>query len=109
MISVNTGLVRAVVWHGRSVTTSIQATAWSAETLQGPKLFLAHLMTHGTLEDIAIAMKYYSDADFDLVLKDPPAGIFDLRSWNYWNLRYHHEPVPPLPQRIFPGTDVVGA
>jgi hypothetical protein len=42
-------------------------------------------------------MKYYADADFDLVLRDPPAGILDRRSWNYWNLRYHHEPVPPLP------------
>ena len=37
------------------------------ETLQEPKLFLAHLMTYGTLEDIATAMKYYSDADFDLM------------------------------------------
>jgi hypothetical protein len=53
-------------------------------------------------------MKYYSEADFDLVLKDPPAGIFDRRSWNYWNLRYHHEPVPALPQRTFPGSDVAG-
>jgi len=77
------------------------------ETLQEPKLFLAHLMTYGTLEDIATAMKYYADADFDLVLKDPPAGIFDRRSWNYWNLRFHHEPVPTLPQRTFPGSDVV--
>jgi hypothetical protein len=75
------------------------------ETLQEPKMFLAYLMTYGTLEDIAIGMKYYADADFDLVLKDPPAGIFDRR---YWNLRYHHEPVPPLPQRTLPGTDVVG-
>jgi hypothetical protein len=79
------------------------------ETLQEPKLFLAYLMTYGTLEDIATAMKHYSEADFDLVLKDPPAGIFDRRSWNYWNLRYHHEPVPPLPRRTFPGSDVVGA
>jgi hypothetical protein len=52
-------------------------------------------------------MKYYADADFDGVLQDPPAGIFDRRSWNYWNLRFHHEPVPPLPQRLFPGTDAV--
>src|ERR1700731_1090633 len=74
------------------------------ETLLDPKLFLAHLMTYGTLDDIATGMRYYTDADFDLVLKDPPAGIFDRRSWNYWNLRYHHEPVPPLPQRMLPGT-----
>jgi hypothetical protein len=72
------------------------------ETLNETRLFLAHVMTYGTLEDIVTAMQYYSDADFDLVLKDPPAGIFDLRSWNYWNLRYHHEPVPPLPRREFP-------
>jgi hypothetical protein len=78
------------------------------ETLQEPKLFLAHLMTYGTLEDIATAMKYYCEADLDLVLKDPPAGVFDHRSWNYWNLRFHHEPIPALPQRTFPASDFVG-
>lgn len=78
------------------------------QTLQEPRLFLAHLMTYGTLEDIAIVMQHYSENDFDLVLKNPPAGIFDRRSWNYWNLRFHHEPVPALPQRTFPGSDVVG-
>jgi hypothetical protein len=25
-------------------------------------------------------MKYYSEADFDLVLRDPPSGVFDRRS-----------------------------
>jgi hypothetical protein len=74
------------------------------EALNDSKLFLAHVMTYGTLEDIVTTMRYYSDADFDLVLADPPVGIFDRRSWNYWNLRYHHEPVPPLPQREFPST-----
>ncbi len=72
------------------------------ETLREPKLFLAHLMTFGTLADIVITMKYYSDEDLDRVLTDPPAGVFDSRSWNYWNLRYHHEPVPPLPSRNIP-------
>jgi hypothetical protein len=75
------------------------------ETLNETKLFLAHVMTFGTLDDIVTTMKYYSDDDFDLVLKDPPAGIFDPRSWNYWNLRYPHEPVPPLPQREIPQAD----
>jgi hypothetical protein len=79
------------------------------EALQEPKLFLAHLMTYGTLEDIATAMKYFPESDFEIVLKDPPSGIFDLRSWTYWNLRYRHEPVPPLPQREFPQSDIVGA
>jgi hypothetical protein len=75
------------------------------ERLDDPKLFLAHVMTYGTLDDIVTTMKYYSDADFDIVLTDPPSGIFDLRSWTYWNLKYHHEPVPPLPQRRLPGMD----
>ena len=79
------------------------------ESLNDPKLFLAHVMTYGTLEDIVTAMKYYSDADFDLVLADPPAGIFDRRSWNYWNLRYHHKPIPPLPSRDFPNSGVLGS
>jgi len=35
-------------------------------------------------------------------LDDPYPGIFDHRSWTYWNLRYHHEPVPPLPKRRIP-------
>jgi hypothetical protein len=61
------------------------------------------------LEDIVTAMKYYSDADFDFVLAYPPAGIFDRRSWNYWNLRYNNEPVPPLPRRKFPSSGVVGS
>lgn len=79
------------------------------EALEDKQLFLAHVMTYGTLEDIVTAMKYYSDADFDFVLADPPVGIFDRRSWNYWNLRYHHEPVPPLPRRKFPSSGAVGS
>ena len=79
------------------------------ETLRDPKVFLAHLMTYGTLDDIATGMKQYADTDFDLVLEDPPAGIFDRRSWNYWNLRFHHEPVPRVPQRRFPGSDGISS
>ena len=40
--------------------------------------------------------------DFEKALDDPYPGIFDHRSWTYWNLRYHHEPVPPLPKRRIP-------
>jgi len=74
------------------------------ETLKEPKLFLSHLMTYGTLKDLVVAMKYYTDEDFDRVLADPPSGVFDLRSWTYWILRYDHEPVPPLPSRNFVST-----
>lgn len=88
--------------HPEELERVARRVVWfkSAEdALKEPKLFLAQLMTVGTLRDIVIAMKYYSDEDFESVLADPPPGVFDIRSWNYWNLRYHREPVPPLPSR----------
>ena len=72
------------------------------ETLRQPKRFLAYLMTFGTLEEILTARKYFSAEDFEAVLADPPAGVFDVRSWNYWNGVYNRHPVPPLLQRSFP-------
>jgi len=95
--------------HSAELMTVAKRVVWFKspdESLNDTKLFLAHVMTYGTLEDIAVVMQYYTDADFERVLTDPPAGVFDLRSWNYWNLRYHHEPVPPMPTRALPETDL---
>ncbi len=72
------------------------------ETLRYPKRFLAYLMTFGTLEEILTTKKYFSDRDFEKVLLDPPAGIFDERSWSYWNGVYKHNPPLPLPRRKIP-------
>jgi len=72
------------------------------DTLQDAKLFLAHVMTYGTLSDIATTLQYFSEVDFEAVINDPPPGVFDRRSWTYWNVRYHREPVPPLPTRKLP-------
>ena len=69
------------------------------EALADREHFLAHLMTYGTWDDLVVAAQYYPEAEFEAVLDDPPAGIFDQRSWVYWNLRYHRDPVPPLPGR----------
>jgi len=71
--------------HPEDLRRVAKRVAWfkpPENTLNETKLFLAHVMTYGTLENIVTAMRYYSDADadFDLALKDPPAGIFDLRS-----------------------------
>jgi len=72
------------------------------DALKDVKLFLAHVMTYGTLSDITTTLRYFSEDDFEAVLNDPPAGIFDRRSWTYWNVRYRHDPVPPLPKRRLP-------
>ncbi|MGA2859393.1 MAG: hypothetical protein ABSE40_21200 [Candidatus Sulfotelmatobacter sp.] len=70
--------------------------------LRDVKLFLAHVMTYGTLHDITTTLHYFSEADFEAVLNDPPPGVFDRRSWTYWNVRYRREPVPALPVRNLP-------
>jgi hypothetical protein len=72
------------------------------EALRQPNRFLAYLMTFGTVEEILTARKYFSAHEFEAVLADPPAGIFDVRSWNYWNGVYNRRPVSPLPQRTIP-------
>lgn len=84
-------VARNVVWFKRP-----------EDTLKDVKLFLTHLMTYGTLREIRTALRYFSEKDLEAVLNDPYPGIFDERSWIYWNLRYHHEPVPPLPRRRIP-------
>lgn len=72
------------------------------QALRYPTRFLAYLMTYGTLEEVLTAKKYFTDADFKAALENPPAGIFDIRSWHYWNGVYGREPVPPLPERVIP-------
>ena len=72
------------------------------EALHYPNRFLAYLMTYGTLEEILIVKRYFSDQDFKSALLDAPPGIFDIRSWTYWNLVYGREPVPPMPKRSIP-------
>lgn len=49
--------------------------------------------------DITTTLQCFSESDFEAVLDDPPTGIFDRRSWTYWNVRYRREPVPALPTR----------
>jgi hypothetical protein len=72
------------------------------DALKDVKLFLAHVMTYGTLSDITTVLQDFSEDDFEATIMDPPPGVFDRRSWTYWNVRYHREPVPPLPQRKIP-------
>ena len=72
------------------------------ESLRDENRFLAYLMTYGTLEEVLIARKYFSDETFASALRNAPPGIFDIRSWTYWNLHYGRDPVPPLPQRRIP-------
>jgi hypothetical protein len=70
-----------------------------AETLADPIHFLAHAMTYGTVDDLRILNRFVVADDFREVLAAAPPGIFDPRSWAYWNIKFGYDPPPPLPVR----------
>ncbi len=72
------------------------------EALADPVRFLAQLMTLGTWDDVCLARRFYSDEDFRAVLRAPPPGVFDGRSWSYWHCVLGAVSVPPLPERRLP-------
>jgi len=72
-----------------------------AEALANPIHFLAHVMTYGTLQDLCALEGVVGLDDFREALDHAPPGIFDPRSWAYWNLKCGRVPAPPLPVRQF--------
>ena len=71
------------------------------ETLADPVHFLAHVMTFGTVEDLNALQGIVGKEEYLEVLENAPPGIFDVRSWAYWNLKCGRQPAPPLPTRAF--------
>ena len=69
------------------------------ETLADPVHFLAHVMTYGTVEDLRTLNAVVQPGEFREALEHAPPGIFDERSWAYWNLKCGHSPAPPMPVR----------
>jgi|SRR6185312_3162235 len=71
------------------------------QSLRDPDRFLAYLMTYGSLEEFLVAARHFPEESFKAALRNAPPGIFDIRSWTFWNLHYFGH-VPPLPARKFP-------
>lgn len=69
------------------------------DALADPVHFLAHVMTYGTVEDLNALQEFVEKDDFCEVLDSAPPGIFDKRSWAFWNLKCGRQPAPPLPTR----------
>ena len=70
-----------------------------SETLADAVHFLAHVMTYGTIEDLHALQGVVGQNDFREALEQAPPGVFDPRSWAYWNLKCAITPIPPLPVR----------
>ena len=83
------GVARRVVWFEEP-----------ARALADPPQFLAHVMVFGTVEDLRALRGIVGADDFREVLEHAPPGIFDARSWAYWNLMCGRSPAPPLPARF---------
>ncbi len=69
------------------------------QALSDPIRFVTYAMTYGTHEDMKIVRKYVTDEELKEVLDHAPPGIFDNRSWAYWNVILGRYPPPPQPQR----------
>ena len=70
-----------------------------SEALDDPVHFLAHVMTYGTVEDLRALTGMVGPEEFRETLENAPPGVFDPRSWAYWNLKFGRTPAPPLPVR----------
>jgi hypothetical protein len=69
------------------------------EELTDPVHFLAYVMSIGTVDDIKALQDIVGIDEYREVLEKAPPGIFDARSWAYWNLKCGRQPAPPLPIR----------
>ena len=69
------------------------------EELADPVHFLAHVMSIGTVDDLKALQGIVGKDEYREVLEKAPPGIFDARSWAYWNLKIGRYPAPPLPAR----------
>jgi hypothetical protein len=70
-----------------------------SEALADPVHFLAHVMTYGTVDDLRAIEGLVGLGEFKEALEQAPPGVFDPRSWAYWNLKCGRVPAPPLPVR----------
>lgn len=64
-----------------------------------PARLAAYIFTYGGLEDVRALCSQLKDGDLEQLLDMAPPGVFDARSWAYWNLIVGRYQTPPMPQR----------
>ena len=89
--------------YSKEILAVASRVVWFEEpekTLADKKLFLSHVMTYGTMEDVLAVRAVFTDKDFKETLDDPVPGVFDPRSWAYWNTVFGRIPTPPMKTRF---------
>ena len=71
---------------------------WNDAEGQPQRTLIARIMTMGTWDEILEGLRIFGEEEFRSVLKNPPKGIFDRRSWNFWNVRLGISPRLPFPE-----------
>ena len=87
------------------LTQAARRVVWFEEpeqALANPVRFVAYAMTRGTHREMSVIRRHLSDDDLREALQQAPPGVFDARSWAYWNLKLGIFPTPPLPERKLP-------
>ncbi len=95
--------MRALKINADLVRISLR-TVWfrtPEEAVADPVHLIAHVLTYGTHEDVETLRRYVCDEELSDAIRNAPPGIFDPRSWAYWNLKIGRYPAPPLPTRTF--------
>lgn len=94
--------MKAVAGETRSLLLPVaQRVFWWGEPnewLDDTTRFVAQVMVFGNWDDARLTLRLLGDAAFQETLRNAPPGVFDIKSWVYWHVRYHM-PVPPLPTR----------
>jgi hypothetical protein len=73
-----------------------------AEAVADSLNFTAHVLTYGTAEDVRVLRRYIDLEDIRDAIDHAPPGVFDVRSWAYWNVMIGRDAPPPMPQRVLP-------
>ncbi len=64
-----------------------------------PAKLAAYIFTYGGADDASALREQYGEEDIMIVLDAAPPGIYDARSWAYWNLVVGRYTPPSMPIR----------
>jgi len=91
--------------HNVDLLALAERTVWYKppdEAVADQLNFVAHVLTYGDQEDVKALRRYLDLNDIRESLDRAPPGVFDERSWSYWNAMVGRFPPPPRPRRVLP-------